>query len=233
MNYDLAISEAASFQVEFSHETSERAAFHQAGHALAICLRNKQEHMPAVYFQIMLDSLKTEANSAPAVKPKKQCRSSIEGGRLIQNLPYSFDEAAGSYSCSQREEYYRAFEADIINLLAGPLAEAKFVANRDDEVFNSYLINLGSLHFYGGAADLELISDYMACLISAESERSQKLSELYEAAFRFVENEYNWALISALAGFIIENPKTVISCEEIGSFIESWRLTYRPVLNTL
>jgi hypothetical protein len=39
-------------------------------------------------------------------------------------------------------DYIIAFEADIINLLIGPLAEAKYVYNKDGELFNHQLIGL-------------------------------------------------------------------------------------------
>ena len=40
------------------------------------------------------------------------------------------------------------FEADIVSLLAGSLAEAKHVATTDNEMFSQQLINLKSLKYY-------------------------------------------------------------------------------------
>jgi hypothetical protein len=39
----------------------------------------------------------------------------------------------------------RLFEADIINVLAGPLAEAVYLALRDNEPFNPELVNISAL----------------------------------------------------------------------------------------
>ncbi|MGR9086220.1 MAG: hypothetical protein ACU841_04000 [Gammaproteobacteria bacterium] len=47
-----------------------------------------------------------------------------------------------------------------MNLLAGPLAEAKYVAPRDNELMPPRLIDLNALHFYGGSADLKVVDDY-------------------------------------------------------------------------
>jgi hypothetical protein len=71
----------------------------------------------------------------------------IEGGRLIQNLSLSFAEVTRFFSWPQQQEYLCAFEADVINLLAGSLAEAKYMASKDNENFNTHLINLDALHF--------------------------------------------------------------------------------------
>jgi hypothetical protein len=53
-------------------------------------------------------------------------------------------------------DYLIASEADIINLLIGPLAEAKHVYNRDGELFNHKLVDLKLLKNYGGSSDLAL-----------------------------------------------------------------------------
>ncbi|HEY5140341.1 MAG TPA: hypothetical protein VIJ25_13655, partial [Methylococcales bacterium] len=67
-------------------------------------------------------------------KPSHQYIAKLEGGRLIRTLPTSLDEATKDFSTVQRLAYERAFEADMFNLLVGPLAEAKYVAMRDDEL---------------------------------------------------------------------------------------------------
>ena len=43
----------------------------------------------------------------------------------------------------------------MINILVGPLAEAKYITQRDGELINPRLINLNTLHDYGGTSDLE------------------------------------------------------------------------------
>lgn len=203
-------------------EIDKRIAYHQGGHAVAIYLGNKQRQLPAVYFQILVKHLDVEVQFRDRVmQPRGKYIDKVEGGRLIQNLPLSFHEATHYFSRTQLEEYHRAFEADVINMLAGSLAEAKYVASRDDEVFNANLINLGALHFYGGDSDLEVITEYMECFLPDKAERHQKLAELFAASFRFVNKRANWRAISALAQFILAEPKGVINCEEVITFLES------------
>jgi hypothetical protein len=48
----------------------------------------------------------------------------------------------------------------MINLLVGPLAEAKYVALRDNECFSNNLINVNALYNYGGTSDLVKVYDY-------------------------------------------------------------------------
>lgn len=70
------------------------------------------------------------------------CIARVEGGRLIELLPPSVDGLASELtehndSMAQLVKDYRiAFEADIINLLIGPLAEAKHIATIDNKLFN-------------------------------------------------------------------------------------------------
>jgi hypothetical protein len=59
---------------------------------------------------------------------------------LIYSLPVALLESANYFSLDEQDAYRTAFEADIINLLVGPLAEAKYVAVRDHECFNKNLI---------------------------------------------------------------------------------------------
>lgn len=199
----------------------KRIAYHQAGHAAAIYLGNKQKQLPAVYFQITkqqeYDGLLSDRHACKYGKYSAK----VEGGRLIQSLPLSFSEVTRYFSWPQQEELLCAFEADVINLLAGSLAEAKYLASLDAEGFNTHLINLDALHFYGGSSDLEVISEYMESFILLEAERNRKLAELFLAAFNFVENGANWGAISVLAEFIMAEPKDIIHCEEVISLLES------------
>lgn len=106
-------------------------------------------------------------------------------------------------------------------MLAGPLAEAKYVALRDDEVFNANLVYLGALKFYGGSSDLALISQYMECLIPDKEEREQKLAELFLAAFSFINKKPNWNAISTLANYICDKPEIIIPCEDMIALLDS------------
>ena len=203
-------------------EIDKRTAYHQAGHATAIYLGNKQKQLPSVYFQIIIKQLERDVQQpSRLVNTYGKGTAKIEGGRLIQTLPMSFAEATQCLSWPQQEECLCAFEADVINLLAGSLAEAKYVALRDNEVFNPNLVYLGALKFYGGSSDVEIIAEYMECFMLHKAERERKLAELFLAAFSFVNAGSNWFAISALADFILTEPKGIISCEEVISLLDA------------
>ena len=118
-------------------------------------------------------------------------------------------------------DYIIAFEADIINLLVGPLAEAKHVYNRDDELFNHQLVNLKSLKNYGGGSDLALAREYLESFSASKQQQDEKLDELFAVACDFVSDYSNWKAITKLANYILESNKNIISCEEVVSVLES------------
>jgi hypothetical protein len=65
----------------------------------------------------------------------------LEDDRLIQALPFlplSIEKARKDISSEQMQAYECAFQDDVISLLAGPLAEAKYVAMRDGELINCW-----------------------------------------------------------------------------------------------
>jgi hypothetical protein len=151
----------------------------------------------------------------------------VEGGRLIHSLPYSIDGLA--HKLIDRNEammplvkdYIIAFEADIINLLIGPLAEAKHVYNRDDELFKHHLVNLRALKNYGGGSDLALAREYLESFSANRQQQDEKLDELFDEAFEFVDIYANWKAITKLANYILKCNKNIISCEEVVSLLES------------
>lgn len=206
-------------------ELSRKTAIHEAGHAAAIYLGNKQKHLPPVFFQIFIKQLNSDIQSPGCLCKSydscNNCITKIEGGRLIHTLPSSVDAAIGDFSSTQKQAYQRAFEADIINLLVGPLAEAKYVAMRDDEPINTRLVNLNALQYYGGSSDLETINEYLECLIAGSAQREKKLSELFLDAFNFVNDKSNWQAIMALADYILADCKNIIECEEISAVLDA------------
>lgn len=205
-----------------------RNAYHQAGHAAAICLANRRKQLPPVYFQISINPQEHDRQPVgrfAGVYSKYTVK--VEGGRLIQNLPMSFAEATQHLSWFQQAEYRCAFEADVINLLAGSLAEAKHVASRDGEAFNANLINLRALRFYGDSSEIELVNEYMECFMPHKVERKQKLAELFLLAFGFVNEASNWRYITALAEFIGDQPQGIVHCEEVISLLDSGITSYK------
>ena len=206
-------------------ELSRKTAIHEAGHAAAIYLGNKEKQLPPVFFQLIIKEMNSDFQSAGCLCKSydscNNCITKIEGGRLIHTLPSSVDEATSDFSSTQKQAYQRAFEADIINLMVGPLAEANYVALRDDEPINPRLVNLNALHFYGGASDLETINEYLECFIADKEQRKKKLSELYLAAFNFINDSSNWRAIMALADYILADRKNILECEEIIAVLDA------------
>jgi len=199
---------------------SWRNAYHQAGHAAAIYLANKQKLLPDVPFQIVLkahESVKQDHDRYAGFYTKYIAK--IEGGRLIQDLSIPYAEVSQTLSWLHASDFRCAYEADTINLLAGPLAEAKYLSMRDGEPFNANLVNLNALRYYGGSPDIELVNDYMECFIPKDTERKQKLEELFLAAFNFVNERPVWLKITGLADFIRAQPIGTIPCGELAPIL--------------
>jgi hypothetical protein len=194
-------------------ELNRKTAIHEAGHAAAIYFGNKQKMLPPIFFQIIL-------NDCACHTYNNNCTTIIEGGRLIHTLPSSLEEATCTFSSAQKQAYQQAFEADIINLLVGSLAEAYYVAQRDNEPINPLLVPLHALHNYGGASDLAAVNEYLQCFIADQVEREQKITELFWAAFEFINDWAHWYAINALANYILNQEKNIIDYEEIVAILE-------------
>ncbi len=204
-------------------------AFHEAGHAAAIYLNNKARNLPPIFFQIIFKEIDdaSDYDEFMSQGSHDDCVARVEGGRLIQSLPFSVDGLAHKLIDHNEamaplvNDYIRAFEADIINLLVGPLAEAKFIHNRDDELFNHQLVNLKSLENYGGGSDISLAREYIENFSASREQQDEKLHELFVLASDFVKSPLNWKAITDLANYILESDKAIISCEEVASVLQS------------
>jgi len=191
-------------------ELVQQTAFHEAGHAASIYIGNKQKKLPPVYFQIQIKKA-TDTDSLAVAK--------VIDGHLIQNLPIVGLDSFQSLSKLDQLNYQVAYEADVINLLVGPLAEAKYVSIRDDEAFNFNLINTHALNYYGGSSDVKKAYAYLEYFIPSEAEREEKMLELFLQAFQFIERPGNWKYILNLAHYILNSEEDIISCEEaVGVF---------------
>jgi hypothetical protein len=208
-------------------EVKRKVAIHEAGHAAAIYFGNKQKRLPPVFFQIFITPVNSDFQSSQFLsKINTKYIANIDGGRLIHTLPSSIKEATNGFSSAQKIAYQRAFEADMINILVGPLAEAKYIAQRDGELINPRLMHLNALYYYGGTSDLESINEYLECFLANSELRKQKITELFLAAFSFVNEASNWRAITALADFIVSEDKSVIDCNEIIAVLET--ANHRP-----
>lgn len=202
-------------------EISRETAIHEAGHAAGIYFGNRQKGLPVVFFQIDIQSLKTDLHpSCLSSSPKTHCAAKIEGGRLIHTVPCSFAEATKNFTAEQKRDYECAFKADIFNFLIGPLAEAKYVSLRDDETNNLSLVHVDSLHFYGGSSDLETIKEYVECFVDRDEFWRLTIFELFEAAVQFVNEPTHWRAITHLADVILADEKPIIEYDEIVSVLE-------------
>ncbi|NOT10344.1 MAG: hypothetical protein HOP23_00665 [Methylococcaceae bacterium] len=203
-------------------EVNKKVAIHEAGHAAAIYLGNKQKGLPSVFFRIFITPVTDYYQSAfDSSSPDTHYIAHVDRGRLIPRLPASMEEATMGFSLMQKSAYQRAIEVDIINILAGPLAEAKYIALRDGEPINPRLVNLNALQYYGGTSDLENVYEYLECLIADPVLREQKISELFLAAFCFITEQSNWRAITALADYITGHDQTVIEFDEIVDVLET------------
>jgi hypothetical protein len=202
-------------------EYKRRIAFHEAGRAAGIYLYNKAKGLPSIPFKIIFKEMSwvVEIDVMTYQNTEDNYIAQLEGGRLIEMLPHSFD----SLVCKLTEQnnvmvqlikdYRIAFESDIINLLIGALAEAKHIANNDNELFKLQLINAKALKYYGGNSGLALLNEYLQCFF-ANKQKDKKIDEFFIEAFDFVNNDVNWSAITKLADYIL-GTNNIICYEEI------------------
>ena len=200
----------------------KRNAYHQAGHVAAIHFGNRQKNLPAVHFRLLLEPDGRHTwSSKNGGKVSAKATAKLEGGRLLPDLPCTYETATQLLAPIERQQCLLAFEADVINLLAGSLAEAKYVALRDDEVFNANLVYLGALKFYGGSSELAAAEEYMACLYPDNpAERKKTLARLFLAAYNFINDNANWLAITQLAEAIYGRPQDIFACEDLIELLE-------------
>jgi hypothetical protein len=189
--------------------------FHEVGHAAAICLYNNPKQLPPVYFQININQLSQSFNH-PLVSSRTSMdhfAAVIDGGYLSDILP---SELLEDKHCRN----HVAIEADIINLLAGPLAEAKYIALRDNESFTRNLVNMDSLQFYGGQSDIEKVYEFLEDFSLNNESRDDLIIYLFDKAFQFINMSKNWEAIERLANYIINNNINKLSYEEAMTVLE-------------
>lgn len=192
-------------------ELDKQTAFHEAGHAAAIYLLNRQKQLPPVYFEIQIHKHDNE---------NRHFSAKVIDGLLLNDLPSCILEDLAQLSDAEQRNYQCAFEADVINLLVGPLAEAKYVSIRDDEIFTLNLINPPALHNYGGHSDVERAYNHLNAFISDHTLREQKMKALFTEAYRFIDNRSSWRCILNLAHYILECGQTKITCEEVSEVFD-------------
>jgi Arc/MetJ-type ribon-helix-helix transcriptional regulator len=202
------------------HELNKRIAYHEAGHATAIYLYNKQKQLPPIYFQITLKNNSELIRDALALA-SDNVAAKVEGGCLIQNLILTFIDSEHYMSETEKADYHTALEADIINLLAGAVAEANYVSLADNEIINAHLLSIHALGNYGSHSDLIRIDEYLTCLSKYPEQQKQKLAQLLIHTFEFISQPKTWKAVKAVADFILTCKKQTISCEEVFAVIDA------------
>lgn len=193
-------------------ELHQKIAFHEAGHAAAIYFNNKDKQLLPVHFAI---KVKKPTTSCP------QWFAEVVDGQLIHDL-YSEVVDHSSLSESEQLNFQQAYEADVINLLVGPLAEAKFIAERDGRPLDRNSITLTELKNYGGASDINKAYNHLKlCSGSSRPQKTEeKILELFNQAFLFTSNPVYWKTIATLADYILTTEREVIPCDEIITVLE-------------
>lgn len=188
-------------------ELNRLTAFHIAGYVAAMCLENQRKNLPLVNFQILIGKQESKTRLLLA---------KVSGGRLVGDLgAITPEKVAKHWNSSVTNGQQAVYEADIINFLAGSLAEAKYVARRDNEGFNLDLMSPEAIKHYGGEADIQEVMRYLDFFVPNPNLREAKLKALFAEAFRFVEQESNWKSITDLANYVLENSQGNISCEQV------------------
>lgn len=201
-------------------ELNKRIAYHEAGHATAIYLYNKQQQLPPVFFQISLENNPESVRDRVLLK-QNNIAAKVEGGCLIQNLLLSFIDSQNYMSASEKTGYNTALEADMVNLLAGAVAEANYVSRADNEIINADLLSIQALEKYGSQTDLKKIAEYLNCLSMDAQQQKQKLTQLLARTFEFIAHPKTWKAVAAVAAFILSSKKQTISCEEIFAVVDA------------
>ena len=187
-------------------ELNRLTAFHVAGYVAALYFENQRKNLPLIYFQILIGKQESKTRLLLA---------KVSGGRLVGDLgTITPEKIAKHWNSSASGGHQAVYEADIINFLAGSLAEAKYVAVRDNEGFNLDLLSPEAIRHYGGQEDMQEVNRYLDFFVPNPKLRKPKLKELFTEAFRFVEKEHNWKSITALAQYILDNTQGNISCEQ-------------------
>lgn len=193
------------------NEIDKQIAFHEAGHAAAIYLRNNFKQLPSINFEIHINKSKQESSGFSA---------QVVNGLLVQDLPQVILDNLAELNSDDHHSYQQAYEADVVNLLAGPIAEAKYVSIRDDEILNKNLLTIQALYNYGGHKDLERAYSHLMLFIANHRQREAIMRELFLEAFSFVNNADNWQYIEDLANFILNSKQDTLSSDDVNSVFQ-------------
>ncbi len=203
-------------------KTDESRAYYLAGKAASIHLGNKRQQLPAVYFEInparQIRDFHPAGNRHASIE---YLPAHLEGGRLIHNLSVPFAEFTRGFDEGQMHQFRTAFEADVVNLITGAVAEAKYRFQHFGETMGMEYPSLRTLYVYADNDDLDQIGDYLDCLAPSKDEHERMLTELFAKACEFVNIESNWTAITTLANYIHHEAVEEITCEQLIALLEA------------
>ncbi|MGR9087674.1 MAG: hypothetical protein ACU841_11445 [Gammaproteobacteria bacterium] len=200
-----------------------QAAFHEAGHAAGIHIYNRSKQLPPVAFQIRIQKpdVSMEGSLDVISSDRTSFVAEVEGGRLIPELPAGLIESAQYFSTAGADAYQSAFEADMINLLIGSLAEAKHVALRDYGYFDPKSVTLLTLHHFGGSSDLDEFHRSLENTIACRRRQEEKIAALFGKALDFIADPGHWQATERLALYILDHKDAAIDCGEAIAVLEA------------
>ena len=210
----------------------EQRAFHEAGHVTALYRCKKHNNFPDSFFpdDIKLLCSNKRLSTNPFQYKHGKIALPISGERNIIPPPVSLIETRKLKPLFDKNTYQPAYEANIINLLAGSLAEAKYISLRDDESFNAHLIHVNALEFYSGTFDLENAYVHLENYINVPQMPHEVMSKLFKKAFAFIDAPTNWKVIASLANYILKNNKKIVSCAEAFAVLDECVEIFKKVL---
>lgn len=201
-----------------SRDSLNASVFAVAARAAAIYFGNKQKKLPPVYFNIVFNKLADVNIEIPC----SNYFIGMEGGQLIHNVLLFSKENTRFFSGVQRLTYDLALEADIVNLLVGPMARCKYVSIRDRTPLNQASFSRDSANLYGSAREIDQINDYLNCFSGNKAANLKAINDLFRKAWDFINQPAYWFAISELANYILGNDKDILECDEIINVLKTF-----------
>jgi hypothetical protein len=211
----------------------QKAAFHKAAYVTGFYYNSHLNNLPPIYFQNWFNShlnnlspiyFQSYFNSAER-DPENSAKAALQDTAALvdidQCLQSSFPTVTKlrytnlvtkpKWASVYTDDYRLAVEANIVSRLAGPLAEAKYCAQNDNEPFSQQLLTVQALKNYGGETDLAVVEDYLQGHSTNKQLQNALLKQFFAQAFHFVNASDNWKAITRLARHILTNEENGLS----------------------
>ena len=211
----------------------KKIAYYESGRAVAMLINNQLKNLPPVFFEITFNNntQNTPSDTQLDLASDVDYSAKVKGGRLVKNLPESIAMFTSEldlfleYSMEQKEKIIEglvmAMECDLVNILVGSLAEAKYTVLCDDEIFNKNIVNINALHNYVGLSDRVLIEEYLTCFSNSKRLQNHILERLFMQAYDFIDNASNWKKIMKLVDHILDEDIKKINYNQVNKLLDS------------